>query len=119
MSLINKNNSYDFVKISFLHKLNQNDESKDPQNEIKVKTNESLIIHLCPLDKFMNNVEKMELITWPTIYITKTISNMLGLTMNSKVILELINQNSNDICDVENIFVFPLKEMVRSNYCCD
>lgn len=116
MSIINKNNSYDFVKISFLHKLNQND---DPQNEVKIKTDKSLIIYLCPLDTFMNKVEKMELITWPTIYVTKTISKMLGLTMNSKVILEPINQNSNDICDVEKIFIFSLKEMVRYNYCCD
>lgn len=109
-SIINTNNSYDFVRMSFLHKLNQNDEL---QNEIKIKTDTSLIIHLCPLDKLMNNVEKIEVITWPTIYVTKTISKMLGLTMNSKVVLEPINQNSNNIYDVENIFVYPLKEMVR------
>lgn len=109
MSIINKSYNYDFVKISFLHKFNQND---DLQNEIKIKTDTSPIILLCPLDECMNKVEKMELITWPTIYITKTISKMLGLTTNSKVILEPVYQNEYNICDVEKVFVFPLKEMV-------
>lgn len=112
MSLLNKNtervSDHSFVKISLLHKL---DKTKDSKNKSKVDDT-SVIINLCPLDKFMNNIEKMESITWPTIYVTKTIYMMLDLSMNSKVILELMNQKDNNICDVQNIYISPIKEPV-------
>lgn len=112
MSLLNKNtervSDHNFVKISLLHKL---DKIKESKNKNKVDDT-SVIIRLCPLDKFMNNVEKMESITWPTIYVTKTVYMMLDLSMNSKVILELMNQKDNNICDAQNIYISPIKELV-------
>lgn len=103
-----------FVKISSVHKLDQI-KRQNSQNKREFQ-NPSVIIRLCPLDSFMNKVEKVEVITWPTIYVTKTLSKMLGLKMNSKVVLEPITQIDNEICNVQNIVFSPLKEMVSSMY---
>lgn len=116
MSLLNKNTDHYFsdhtyVKVSLLHKL---DTIKDPKNN-KIVDDESVIVNLCLLDKCMYNIEKLENITWPTIYVTKTVFLMLNLSMNSKVVLEVMNQNDNNIYDVQNIHIFPLK--VTVSYC--
>lgn len=100
-----------FVKISLLNKIDQS--SDNSKNKQKLK-NETLIIRLCPLDPTMNNVDKMEEITWPTIYVTKVLSKMLDLKMNSKVILEPISGIDNDICKIKNIFISPLKNNMVS-----
>lgn len=95
-----------FVKMSLLDEIDQaSDNSKN-----KRKLNASLIIRLCPLDPKMHNVDKMEKITWPTIYITNFLSKVLFLKMNSKVILEPISRIDNDICNIKNIFIYPLKD---------
>lgn len=99
-----------FVKVSVLHEISQI-VFQDSNNEEKIK-NRSVIVRLCPLDPFMNNVDKMEEITWPTIYVTKVLTNMLSLKMNSKVILEPISLIDNEICEVKNIYISPLVDMV-------
>lgn len=103
-----------FVKISLIHELNQI-KPQDSKNKPQSK-NLSVIIRLCPLDPFMNNVDKMETITWPTIYVTKTLSNALGLKMNSKVVLEPVNRINNEICGVQNIYICPSKQKVCFKY---
>lgn len=103
-----------FVKVSLVHEL-EKIKSQDSQSKQKIQ-NPSVLIRLCPLDPFMNKIEKMEVITWPTIYVTKTLSKMLGLKMNSKVVLEPVAQIDNEICNVQNIVFSPLKEMVSSVY---
>jgi len=115
MSIMYKNNDAystknSFVKISLFHEL---DRIKSEDSKIK---NSSIIVRLCPLDPFMNNIEKMEVITWPTIYVTNILSKILGLKMNSKVILEPLSQIENEICDVQNIHISPSNNMVCSNY---
>ncbi|XP_060847155.1 peroxisomal ATPase PEX1 [Rhopalosiphum padi] len=110
MSIMFKNNDANstensFVKISLIHEFDKN-KSEDSENKSKIK-NPSIIIRLCPLDPFMNNIEKMEVITWPTIYVTNILSKMLGLKMNSKVILEPVSRIENEICDVQNIQISP------------
>lgn len=106
-----------FVKISLIHKIDQSsDNSKNKQN----LKNKSLIIRLCPLDPKMNNVDKMKDIIWPTIYVTKVLCKMLDLKMNSKVILEPISCVDNDICNIKNVFISPLKDNMVSyiyHYC--
>jgi len=119
MSIIYKNNDAyytkdTFVKISLIHELDRI-ELEDSKIKSKIK-NPSIIVRLCPLDPFMNNVEKMEVITWPTIYVTNTLSKILGLKMNSKVILEPLSQIENEICDVQNIHISPSNNMVSVNY---
>lgn len=99
-----------FVKISLLQ--NELDQTKSKENQnIKVKM-PSLIIRLCPLDPFMNNIDKMETINWPTIYVTNILSKMLGLANNSKVVLEPIIRMENEIFDVKNICILPLTKKV-------
>jgi len=115
MSIIFKNNDANstensFVKISLIHEFDKN-KSEDSENKSKIK-NPSIIIRLCPLDPFMNNIEKMEVITWPTIYVTNILSKMLGLKMNSKVILEPVSRIENEICDVQNIQISPSNNIV-------
>ncbi|XP_027844705.2 peroxisome biogenesis factor 1 [Aphis gossypii] len=110
MSIIFKNNDAystgnSFVKISLIHELDKI-KSEDSENKSKIK-NPSIIIRLCPLDPFMNNIEKMEVITWPTIYVTNILSKILGLKMNSKVILEPVSRIENEICDVQYIHISP------------
>lgn len=111
MSILFQNNEQysadnSFVKISLLHEIDQT--SDNSKNKQKSK-NASVTIRLCPLDPKMNDVDKMEDITWPTIYVTKILSKMLDLKMNSKVILEPISRIENDICKIKNIFISPLK----------
>lgn len=101
-------NGNNFVKLSLMHELADSEDSK--QNP---KTNDrSVVLRLCPLDPFMNNIEKMEVITWPTIYVTKTLSKLFGLKMNSKVILEPVCEIDNAICNLKYIYISPVKEMV-------
>lgn len=119
MSIIYKNNDAystknSFVKISLVHEFGRI-KSENSQTESKIK-NPSIIVRLCPLDPFMNNIEKMEVITWPTIYITNVLSKILDLKMNSKVILEPLSRIENDICDVQNIHISPSNNMVSSDY---
>lgn len=113
MSILNKNIQncdHIFAKISLMPNL----DTIIQKSENKLKTeNPFVVVRLCPLDKCMNNVEKLEIITWPTIYITNAVSKKLGSIKNSKVILELINKIDNDICNVQNIYISPLKIMVR------
>lgn len=99
-----------FVKISLIRELDQI-KSKDVKNKVETK-NLCLIVRLCPLDPYMNNIENMEIITWPTIYVTNVLSKMLGLKMNSKVVLEPVTQIDNEIYSVQNICITPSKEMV-------
>lgn len=120
MSIIYKNNDAyytknSFVKISLIHEFDRI-KSEDSKIKSKIK-NPSIIVRLCPLDPFMNNIEKMEVITWPTIYVTNTLSKILGLKMNSKVILEPLSHIENEICDVQNIHISPSNNMVSVNYC--
>jgi len=119
MSIIYKNNDAystknSFVKISLIHEFDKM-KSEDSQIKSKIK-NPSVIVRLCPLDPFMNNIEKMEVITWPTIYVTNILSKILGLKMNSKVILEPLSEIENEICDVQNIHISPSNNIVSSNY---
>lgn len=117
MSIIYKNNhaystNNSFVKISLIHEFDRI-KSEDSQSKI---INPSIIVRLCPLDPFMNNIKKMEVIAWPTIYVTNVLSKILGLKMNSKVILEPLIQIENQICDIQNIHISPSNYMVSSNY---
>ncbi|XP_015379787.1 PREDICTED: peroxisome biogenesis factor 1 isoform X2 [Diuraphis noxia] len=110
MSIIFKNNEAysnknSFVKISLIHEFDRI-KSEDSKNKSTIK-NPSIIVRLCPLDPSMNNIKKMEVITWPTIYVTNVLSKILGLKMNSKVILEPVSQIENEICDVQNIHISP------------
>ncbi|XP_060858422.1 peroxisomal ATPase PEX1 isoform X1 [Metopolophium dirhodum] len=110
MSIIYKNNDAystknSFVRISLIREFDKM-KSEDSQIKSKIK-NPSAIVRLCPLDPFMNNIEKMEVITWPTIYVTNILSKILGLKMNSKVILEPLSEIENEICDVQNIHISP------------
>lgn len=105
-----QNDNNMFVKISLIQDLDQI-KNENSQNKSKIK-NPTLIIRLCPLDSFMNNVEEMEVIKWPTIYITNVLSKMMGLKMNSKIVLESISQIDNEICDIKNIYISPIKKMV-------
>lgn len=115
MSIMYKNddsysNGINFVKLSPIYKLVDMN-AKDSNNKPKINYH-SVVIRLCPLDPFMNNVEKLEIISLPTIYVTKTLSDLLGLKMNSKVVLEPVSQIDNEICNIDYIFISPLKEMV-------
>lgn len=119
MSLLFKNDdvyssSHCFFKISHIPELEKMI-SQESQNIIKTKKS-PLIIRLCPLDPFMSCIEKIESITWPTIYVTKMLSKMLDLQMNSKVMLEPVNQTDNKICDIQIIYITPLKETVGLTY---
>lgn len=100
-----------FVKISLLRELNQTKSSEEVGNKSEIK-NVSVIIRLCPLDPYMNNIEKMEIINWPTIYISNILKKMLDVKMNSKVVLEPVSQIDNEICEVQIIYISPLKKMV-------
>lgn len=100
-----------FVKISLLHELEQIKPVQGIQNKSETKK-ASVIIRLCPLDPFMNNIEKMEIITWPTIYIGNSVKKMLSLKMNSKVVLEPVCRIENEICAVQFIYISPMKIMV-------
>lgn len=97
-----------FVKIALLQRLDQTVNKENENKEIQ----NSLVIRLCPLDRLMNNVDKMENINWPTIYITNIISKMLGLKNNSKVVLKPIKKIDNKICDVDHICFYPLTRKV-------
>lgn len=101
-------NGINFVKLSLMHEFADSKDSKQKPKTI----DRSVVLRLCPLDPFMNNIEKMEVITWPTIYVTKTLSNLFGLKMNSKVMLEPVCQINNAICNIKCIYISPLKEMV-------
>lgn len=101
-----------FVQISLVQQLNQIT-SKDAKKPDKINQ-PPIIVRLCPLDPQMINIDKMETIDWPTIYVTKTLSKMLSLKMNSKVVLEPISGINNDICDVQSIYISPLKKNVSS-----
>ncbi|XP_050439980.1 uncharacterized protein LOC126845364 [Adelges cooleyi] len=101
-----------FVKMSVLEKLNEKQE-KDSKNKRTTST-KSVVVGLCPLDRAMNNYEKMNLITWPTAYVTKTLSKLLRLNMNSKVILEPVDLE-NDVCSVQNFTIVPLKQQKNFN----
>ncbi|XP_025196709.1 peroxisome biogenesis factor 1 [Melanaphis sacchari] len=110
MSIIFKNSDAystgnSFVRISLIHEFDKI-KTEDTENKSKIN-NPFIIIRLCPLDPFMNSIEKMEVITWPTIYVTNILSKMLGLKMNSKVILEPIIRIENEISDVQNIHICP------------
>jgi len=116
MSMIFKHaNSYSsgnsFVQISLVRELNKITlkDAKEPD-----KINQPPIVRLCPLDTLMINIDKLETIDWPTIYVTKTLSKMLSLKMNSKVVLEPVSGINNEICDVQSIYISPLKETVSS-----
>lgn len=119
MSIIFQNNdSYStrnsFVKVSLIQEFDQT-QLQDSQYKSKTK-NPSIIIRLCPLDPFMNNIEKMEVITWPTIYVTNILSKILGLKMNSKIVLEPVSRIENEICDVRSIQISPSNKIVSYNY---
>lgn len=119
MSIMYKNvssysNGINFVKLSLIHELVDSKDSKQ-----KPKTNDRFVVlRLCPLDPFMNNIEKMKVITWPTIYITKTLSKLFGLKTNSKVMLEPVYEIDNAICNIKCIYISPLKEMVCYIFYC-
>ncbi|VVC44744.1 ATPase, AAA-type, core,ATPase, AAA-type, conserved site,Peroxisome biogenesis factor 1, N-terminal [Cinara cedri] len=109
MSMLFKNNDpyssgNSFVKVTLLK--TELDQTKSKENQIVQVP--YLIIRLCPLNPFMNNVEEMEIINWPTIYVTNTLSKMFGLNINSKVVLEPIIRMENEICDVQNICIYPI-----------
>lgn len=109
MSMLYKNYSSHksgFVKISLLPELNKINDKKS-----KIE-NQYLVLRLCPLDSSMNNVDKMEFITWPTIYLSKLLFKIMNLKMNSKVILKPLSTIDNDICEIKNIYISPIKEMV-------
>lgn len=98
-----------FVKITPLQGL---DQTVNKENEKNKEVKNSLVIRLCPLDRLMNNVDKMENINWPTIYVTNIISKMFGLKTNSKVVLKPIRKIDNKICDIENICFYPFMRKV-------
>lgn len=103
-----------FVKISLLHELDQIISIKDDKKKSEIK-NVSVVIRLCPLDPCMSNIDKMEIIIWPTIYVSNSLKKMLGLKMNSKVVLEPVSRFDNDICAVQTIYISPIKKLVRSS----
>jgi len=122
MSIIYKNSDTystgnSFVKISLINEFDRIKKSEESLKKSTIK-NPSIIVRLCPLDPLMNNVKKMEVITWPTIYVTNILSKMLGLEMNSKVILEPVTRIENEICDIQNIHITPSNKIVSLNHYC-
>jgi len=96
-----------FVKISLVCELSTSKNSNKSDKIIQ-----PVIVRLCPLVSQMTNVDNMEAIYWPTIYVTKTLSKMLGLKMNSKVVLEPVSRINNEICNIQRIYISPIKKLV-------
>lgn len=99
-----------FVRISLVPELDQIVPKDAKQTDMVYQP--VIVIRLCPLDPLMINVDELEIINWPTIYVTRTLNKMFGLKMNSKVVLEPVSRINNEICNIQSIYVSPLNKTV-------